>query len=198
VVAPSQGDAGEGARPASAGRAPATSPPPGPLSTAPADQADPPLLRLRGIGKRFGPVQALADIDLDVPVGQVTALVGDNGAGKTTLIKCLAGIWEPSGGEMLGTVPVRLHSPRDATWPGSRPSTRPGALRQPDTQNMLLGHEPPRRGLPDEITMEKTAKATPPTWRSPRSGRSARPWARSGRPAAGGRGGQGGHTDASS
>ena len=49
-----------------------------------------------GIGKRFGPVQALTDIDLDVPAGQVTALVGDNGAGKTTLVKSIAGIWEPS------------------------------------------------------------------------------------------------------
>ena len=36
----------------------------------------PPLLRLRGIGKHFGPVQALSGIDLDIPAGQVTALVG--------------------------------------------------------------------------------------------------------------------------
>ena len=45
-----------------------------------------PLLRLRGIGKNFGPVHALTDINLDIPAGQVTALVGDNGAGKSTLI----------------------------------------------------------------------------------------------------------------
>jgi ABC-type sugar transport system ATPase subunit len=59
-----------------------------------------PLLRLRGVGKTFGPVRALTDIDLDIPAGQVTALVGDNGAGKSTLIKTISGIWEPSGGEM--------------------------------------------------------------------------------------------------
>jgi len=41
-----------------------------------------PLLRLRGIGKNFGPVHALTDINLDIPAGQVTALVGDNGAGS--------------------------------------------------------------------------------------------------------------------
>src|SRR5262249_52878993 len=45
---------------------------------------DQPLLRLVGLGKNFGPVRALTDINLDVPAGQVTALVGDNGAGKST------------------------------------------------------------------------------------------------------------------
>ena len=59
-----------------------------------------PAIELRGIGKSFGPVHALTNVNLDIPAGQVTALVGDNGAGKTTLIKCIAGIWEPSGGEI--------------------------------------------------------------------------------------------------
>ena len=44
-----------------------------------------PLLQLRGIGKNFGPVRALTDIDLDIPAGQVTALVGDNGAGLSLI-----------------------------------------------------------------------------------------------------------------
>ena len=46
-----------------------------------------PLLRLKGVSKNFGPVQALADVDLEVPAGQVTALIGDNGAGKSVMIK---------------------------------------------------------------------------------------------------------------
>ena len=46
-----------------------------------------PLLRLSKVGKNFGPVQALSDIDLEIYPGEVTALVGDNGAGKSTLIK---------------------------------------------------------------------------------------------------------------
>ncbi|MEU5266751.1 sugar ABC transporter ATP-binding protein, partial [Amycolatopsis sp. NPDC021455] len=45
-----------------------------------AEPAGTPLLRVRGLTKKFGPVQALAGVDLDVPAGQVTALVGDNGA----------------------------------------------------------------------------------------------------------------------
>ena len=78
-----------------------------------------PLLRLRGIGKSFGPVNALSDIDLDIPAGQVTALVGDNGAGKSTLIKTVSGIWEPSHGEMFWQGKhVNFHSPKDATDAG--------------------------------------------------------------------------------
>ena len=61
-------------------------------------EADQPLLSLRGITKSFGPVQALTDVDLDVPAGQVTALVGDNGAGKSVLIKTIAGIHAPDHG----------------------------------------------------------------------------------------------------
>ena len=58
------------------------------------------LLSLRGISKRFGPVQALTDVTFDIPAGKVTALIGDNGAGKSSLIKTIAGLWSPDGGEM--------------------------------------------------------------------------------------------------
>ena len=160
MVTPSQGDAGKGARPASAGRAPAAPPS---ASAGTADHDGQPLLRLRGLGKRFGPVQALTNIDLDVPAGQVTALVGDNGAGKSTLVKSIAGIWEPSAGEMIWNGrPVHPHSPRDATALGIATVYQDLALADnlDIVQNMLLGHEIVRYGLLDEITMEKTAKAT--------------------------------------
>jgi D-xylose transport system permease protein len=57
-----------------------------------------PLLRIRGLEKHFGAVQALGGVDFDVYPGQVTALVGDNGAGKSVLTKCIAGIHEADGG----------------------------------------------------------------------------------------------------
>jgi D-xylose transport system ATP-binding protein len=160
VATPSQGDAGKGARPADAGRAPTDSPSP---SADPTGADGQPLLRLRGIGKRFGPVQALIDINLDVPAGQVTALVGDNGAGKSTLVKSIAGIWAPSSGEIIWNGHrVHLHSPRDATALGIATVYQDLALADnlDIVQNMLLGHEPLRYGLLDEITMEKAAKAT--------------------------------------
>ncbi|MFC3576909.1 ATP-binding cassette domain-containing protein [Streptomyces yaanensis] len=52
----------------------------------------PPLLALRGISKRFGAVQALKDVELEVHRGEVVALLGDNGAGKSTLIRVIAGV----------------------------------------------------------------------------------------------------------
>jgi D-xylose transport system ATP-binding protein len=122
-----------------------------------------PLLRLRGIGKAFGPVQALSGVDLDIPAGQVTALVGDNGAGKTTLIKCIAGIHEPSSGQMLWNGrPVHLHSPKDASNLGIAAVYQDLALADnlDIVQNMLLGHEKTHFGLLDEISMELTAKQT--------------------------------------
>lgn len=149
--------------------APAGSPSPGTVTdgltdpAGPLDLDGPPLLRLRGVSKHFGPVHALADIDLDVPAGQVTALVGDNGAGKTTLIKCVAGIWQPTGGQMLWNgKPVHLSTPRAATELGIATVYQDLALcdNLDIVQNMQLGHEPVRYGLLDEISMERTAKAT--------------------------------------
>jgi ABC-type sugar transport system ATPase subunit len=55
-------------------------------------------LRMRGISKRFGPVQALLDVDIGVRAGMVHALVGENGAGKSTLVKILAGVYQPDRG----------------------------------------------------------------------------------------------------
>jgi D-xylose transport system ATP-binding protein len=146
--------AGDGATPAAASVAPSV---PG---TA-VDGA--PLLQLRGIGKAFGPVQALTGIDLDIPAGQVTALVGDNGAGKTTLIKCIAGIHEPSSGQLIWNGrAVHLHSPRDATNLGIATVYQDLALADnlDIVQNMLLGHEKTHFGILDEISMELTAKQT--------------------------------------
>jgi D-xylose transport system ATP-binding protein len=123
-----------------------------------------PLLRLRGIGKNFGPVHALTDINLEIPAGQVTALVGDNGAGKSTLIKTIAGIWEPNGGEIIWQgKPVHFRSPKDATAAGIATVYQDLALADnlDIVQNMMLGHEAlAKTRLLDEITMEKQAKKT--------------------------------------
>jgi D-xylose transport system ATP-binding protein len=121
------------------------------------------LLTLRDIGKSFGPVQALSGINLDIPAGQVTALVGDNGAGKSTLIKTISGIWQPSQGHMVWQgQPVHFRSPRAATAAGIATVYQDLALcdNLDIVQNMLLGHEFAKFGLLDEVGMEKTAKKT--------------------------------------
>ncbi len=130
--------------------------------TAPSN-GDEPLLRLVGVGKNFGPVRALTDINLDVPVGQVTALVGDNGAGKSTLIKTISGIWQQDAGQILWQGrPVRLHSPKAATDLGIATVYQDLALADnlDIVQNMFLGREPVRHWVLDEVAMEKQAKRT--------------------------------------
>jgi ABC-type sugar transport system ATPase subunit len=144
-------DPADEARPASAGRASAVA------------TAEAPLLRLRGVIKKFGPVQALQGIDLDVPPGQVTALVGDNGAGKSTLIKTISGIWAPDGGEVTWEGrEVHVSTPKDATDLGIATVYQDLALcdNLDIVQNMFLGREELRHGLLDEGAMELTAKKT--------------------------------------
>ena len=51
-----------------------------------------PLVQLEGVGKRYGNIIALRDIDLEVDWSEITCVLGDNGAGKSTLIKIVAGL----------------------------------------------------------------------------------------------------------
>jgi D-xylose transport system ATP-binding protein len=115
------------------------------------------LLSLRGISKSFGPVQALRNVDLDVPVGQVTAIIGDNGAGKSTLIKSISGIWSPSSGQIFWNgKEVQIHTPHDASQLGIATVYQDLALcdNLDIVENMFLGVEETKHGVLDEIKME--------------------------------------------
>jgi ABC-type sugar transport system ATPase subunit len=69
----------------------------------------------RGLSKRFGGVTALDSVDLSIPAGAVTALLGANGAGKSTLVACMSGARRPDAGALLRSgVPIQLGSPDDA------------------------------------------------------------------------------------
>jgi ribose transport system ATP-binding protein len=68
-----------------------------------------PALAVRGLSKRFGAVEALQDVDLDVATGEVHGLLGANGSGKSTLIKILGGYHSPDAGSIsVGGSPVGL------------------------------------------------------------------------------------------
>lgn len=58
------------------------------------------ILRAIGLGKSFGPVVALSDVNFSINRGEVVALVGDNGAGKSTIIKILSGVYRPDTGSL--------------------------------------------------------------------------------------------------
>ncbi len=123
----------------------------------------PSLLSLRGISKNFGPVQALQDCDLDVPLGKVTALIGDNGAGKSTLVKCISGIYAPASGTTYWNgAAVNVHTPRDASDLGIATVYQDLALcdNLDIVENMFLGREETKFQVLSEIKMELATKAT--------------------------------------
>ena len=131
------------------------------------DEAEP-LLKLRGIDKHFGPVQALYGVNLDLFAGNVTGLCGDNGAGKSVLTRTVAGVHQPDHGQIFFEGrPVHIRSARDAAALGIETVYQDLALADnlDIVQNMFLGRENLRRGLLDEDSMELKAGETLATLR---------------------------------
>ncbi|GAA1811285.1 ABC transporter ATP-binding protein [Actinomadura chokoriensis] len=89
----------------------------------------------RGVTRRFGPLEALRGLDITVPYGQVTALVGANGAGKTTLLLILATLLAPDS----GTVRIAGHD----------------ALADPARARDALGWMPDVFGVYDQLTVDE-------------------------------------------
>lgn len=123
-----------------------------------------PLLKIKGVSKRFGAVQALSKVDFSSYVGEVMALVGDNGAGKSTLIKGIAGIYSFDEGEVyFDGKRVHIHSPRDSAHLGIEVVYQDLALADnlDVVANMFLGRE--NMKVPwrlDEASMEKATIET--------------------------------------
>ena len=117
------------------------------------------VLALHGISKRFGAVNALTDIDLDIAAGEVVAIVGDNGAGKSTLVKVLAGVHRPDDGEIVfAGQPVTIADPSAAIRLGIATVFQDLALCEnlDVVANLFLGHELAPLHL-DEVEMEVRA-----------------------------------------
>jgi len=99
------------------------------------------------VGRRFGTVQALADVTLQVRPGTVHCLLGDNGAGKSTLIKILSGALAPDAGAIRVEGAERsFGSPQDALDSGIATVFQDLALVpiMPVYRNFFLGREPVR------------------------------------------------------
>lgn len=74
-----------------------------------------PLLSLQGMGKRFGSLQALEDVSLEIAEGEIHCLLGENGAGKSTLCNLVFGVYAPDAGQMqLGGMPYTPAGPAQA------------------------------------------------------------------------------------
>jgi branched-chain amino acid transport system ATP-binding protein len=91
-----------------------------------------PALRLRGVGRRFGGLHAVRDVDLDVAPGERRAILGPNGAGKTTLFNVVAGDLPPTSGsiEFFG---------QDVTEMPARARAKLGLARTYQQSRLFLG-----------------------------------------------------------
>ncbi|MDR1929209.1 MAG: sugar ABC transporter ATP-binding protein [Treponema sp.] len=100
---------------------------------------------MTNIVKIFPGVKALGGVNLQVRPGEIHALMGENGAGKSTLMKCIAGIYRPTSGDIVfDGKPLDLHSPADALKRGIsmiHQELSP-VLYRPVMENIWLGREP--------------------------------------------------------
>ncbi|WP_435742955.1 ATP-binding cassette domain-containing protein [Nocardioides sp. SYSU DS0663] len=118
------------------------------------------VLSLAGITKRFGAVQALSDVSIDVRAGEIVALVGDNGAGKSTLVKVMAGVYQPDAGDItFDGRKVSIAGPGAAKELGIATVFQDLALcdNLDVVANLFLGQERRHGPVLDEIAMEKEA-----------------------------------------
>jgi rhamnose transport system ATP-binding protein len=120
-----------------------------------------PVIELRSISKRFGPVEVLSDVDLSLEAGQVHSLAGENGAGKSTLVKILAGIHRPDRGRILKDgQEISLSDATDAQRHGIAVVHQHPALF-PDlsvAENIFVGRQPKRNGRVDWGAMTLQAR----------------------------------------
>jgi len=109
-----------------------------------------PLLELKGIKKRFPGVLALDGVSFDLQPGEVHVLFGENGAGKSTMISTIAGVHQPSDGEMLFQgQPLHIQSVHHARSLGISAVFQEFSLVEQLTveQNLFLGSEQTTRGI---------------------------------------------------
>jgi fructose transport system ATP-binding protein len=109
-----------------------------------------PVMKGRGLTKRYGRVVAMDGADFELYPGEILAIIGDNGAGKSTLVKALCGAVQIDEGEIeLDGEPIRFHSPMDARDAGIETVYQNLALSPALSiaDNMFLGREIRMEGI---------------------------------------------------
>jgi ribose transport system ATP-binding protein len=124
--------------------------------------SEPPLLELHGVGKRYGGVRALEDVEFACRAGSIHAVLGENGAGKSTLIKIVAGVVRPDSGTM------RFEG-REVAFKDPIAANRAGIVcvfqelsLVPDlsvADNIALSEPPTRFGMIDRRAQRRQARA---------------------------------------
>ena len=137
------------------------------------------MLKITGLSKSFGALQALDAVDIEVAAGTIHGIIGPNGSGKTTLFNCVTGLLKPDAGtvaldgrDITGMRPT--WSPTSASAAPSRPASSCPPLTV--LENVMAGVQRPRR--------DGRARHVPPAALRPPPGGSARSRARPARPRA--------------
>ncbi|HSI72695.1 MAG TPA: sugar ABC transporter ATP-binding protein [Fimbriimonas sp.] len=120
------------------------------------------MLEVKGLVKEFPSVRALDGVDLELRAGEVHGIVGENGAGKSTLMKILAGLYQPSSGEvLLQDKPVRFRGTGEAIGAGIAMIHQELNLvdELSAAENIFLGREPRKGPVLDRDRMNREAKA---------------------------------------
>jgi len=123
-----------------------------------------PLLRMAGISKKFGSVQAVYNIEFELYTNEILGLVGDNGAGKTTLIKIISGAYTPDEGEIfLQGEQINITDPRHAKFLGIETLYQDLVLANKlnISENIFLGRELLKNflGIPIKILDKRRMEA---------------------------------------
>ncbi|PHP69008.1 sugar ABC transporter ATP-binding protein [Zhengella mangrovi] len=121
-----------------------------------------PILKARGLNKRYGKVTALDNCDFDLMPGEILAVIGDNGAGKSTLIKALSGAVIPDSGDIsLDGRSVSFASPNDARSHGIETVYQTLAMSPALSiaDNMFMGREIRAQGMMGSLFRKLDRKA---------------------------------------
>ena len=121
-----------------------------------------PIIEMRDISKRFGGVQALQDVNIDLYEGEILGIVGHNGAGKSTLVKILSGAYSADTGRInFKGREVEIRNPKDSKALGIETIYQHLALADNMNvpANVFLGREiKSRLGILDDRSMEIETK----------------------------------------